>query len=195
MGIIVTGKSRIGGRDMLSTHDFEGLYGVTEEHALNFWATNLQETMGSEQWFQICDSTGVYLASVLGHFCLQSIDRMAILSTDYSPGDGEFRQFADLTQIAEMMMGQLTTARSPRWMESAGAHILLYAGFFYNHNKARHNINFYSRIGRDCYLMAAVGEREKTMKLMAKEFDRYLFCLAHLHRHLREKRYLINANN
>src|SRR5258708_7107893 len=28
--------------------DFEGLYGVTEERALNFWASNLQEAMGSE---------------------------------------------------------------------------------------------------------------------------------------------------
>jgi len=62
---------------MPSTHDFdfEGLYGVTEERALNFWASNLQETMGSERWAQICNSTGVYLASVLGHFCLQPVDR------------------------------------------------------------------------------------------------------------------------
>jgi hypothetical protein len=180
---------------MPSTHDFEELYGVTEERTLNFWVSNLQETMGSERWFQIRDSTGVYLASVLGHFCLQSADRMESLSADYSPNDGEFRQFADLTQIAEMMMGQLTTARNPLWMESAGAHILLYAGFFYSHNRQRHNIDFFSRIGRDCYLMAAVGGRERTMKLMAKEFDKYLFCLAHLHRHLREKRFLINPKN
>jgi hypothetical protein len=175
--------------------EFEDLYGVTEERALNFWASHLHDTIGSEHWSQIRDSTGVYLASVLGHFCLQSIDRMEVLSPDYNPGDQEFRQFADLTQIAELMMQQLTCARNPLWMESAGAHILLYAGFFQNQNKNRHNIEFYSHLGRECYLMAAVGKREKVMKLMAAGFSQYLFHLATLHRNLRESRYLIRTDN
>src|SRR5271168_3369100 len=180
---------------MPSSRDFEDLYGVTEERALNFWASNLHDAMGSEQWSQIRDSTGVYLASVLGHFCLQPIDRMEILSPDYNPGDQEFRQFADLTQIAELMMQQLTSARNPLWMESAGAHILLYAGFFQNQNKNRHNIEFYSALGRECYLMAAVGERARVMKMMATGFNQYLFHLANLNRHLRESRYLIRTEN
>ncbi len=180
---------------MPSTDYFEELYGVTEERALNFWASHLHEVIGSKQWSQICDSTGVYLASVLGHFCLQSVDRMEILSPDYNPSDQEFRQFADLTQIAEMMMRQLTSAKNPLWMESAGAHILLYAGFFQNQNKDRHNIEFYSAMGRECYLMAAVGKRARMMKLMATGFDQYLFHLANLHRHLRESRYLIRTEN
>ena len=181
--------------DMPSTDYFEELYGVTEEGALNFWASHLHEVIGSKQWSQICDSTGVYLASVLGHFCLQSVDRMEILSPDYSPSELEFRQFADLTQIAELMMRQLTSAKNPLWMESAGAHILLYAGFFQNQNKDRHNIEFYSAMGRECYLMAAVGKRERMMKLMAAGFNQYLFHLANLHRHLRESRYLIRPEN
>ena len=184
---------------MPSTHDFdfdfEDLYGVTEERALNFWVSNLHDAIGNKQWSQIRDSTGVYLASVLGHFCLQSVDHAEALSPDYSPGDQEFRQFADLTQIAELMMQQLTTAKNPLWMESAGAHILLYAGFFQDQNKNRHNIEFYSHIGRECYLMAAVGKRERIMKLMAADFHQYLFHLATLHQHLRESRYLIRAEN
>jgi hypothetical protein len=174
---------------------FEDLYGVTEERALNFWSSHLHETMGNKQWSQIGDSTGVYLASVLGHFCLQSVDRTEALSPDYSPGDQEFRQFADLTQIAELMMRQLTSARNPLWMESAGAHILLYAGFFQDQNKNRHNIEFYASLGRECYLMAAVGKRERIMKLVAEGFDRYLFHLANLQQHLRESRYLIRGDN
>jgi hypothetical protein len=180
---------------MSATNYFEELYGVTEERALNFWVSNLEETIGSEQWSQIRDSTGVYLASVLGHFCLQSVDRMEALSPDYSPGDTEFRQFADLTQIAELMMRQLTSAKNPMWMESAGAHILLYAGFFQNQNKDRHNIGFYSTMGKECYLMAAVGKRAKIMKLMAAGFSEYLFHLATLHRNLQESRYLIRPVN
>jgi hypothetical protein len=180
---------------MLSTQDFEDLYGVTEERLLNFWASNLQDTMGSNRWGQIRDSTGVYLASVLGHFCLQPTDRVEALSPEYSPGDGEFRQFADLTQIAEMMMQQLTTAKNPAWMESAGAHILLYAGFFQSQNRHRHNIEFFSSLGRECYRMAAVGKREPTMKRMAAEFAEYLYHLAEMHRNLRESRYLIRPVN
>ena len=176
---------------MPSTLDFNGLYGVTEEQALNFWVYNLQETMGVKRWSQIRDSTGIYLASVLANFCLESIDRKEILSSDYNPGVRNFRQFADLTQIAEMMLRQLASANNPRWMESAGAHILLYAGFFNSQNRGRHNIDFFSRIGRDCYCMAAVGNRERTMKLMAEGFDEYLFSLADLHKCLNEKKYLI----
>lgn len=180
---------------MPSTQDFEHLYGVTEERALNFWATHLQDAMGPGRWARIRDSTGVYLASVMGHFSLQSMDRMEALSPDYNPGETEFRQFADLTQIAELMLRQLTSARNPLWMESAGAHILLYAGFFQDQNKGRHNIDYFATVGRDCYLMAAVGKREKTMKLMAAEFGQYLFHLAELHRNLRESRYLIRTDN
>src|ERR1700727_716395 len=180
---------------MPSPDYFDELYGVTEENALNFWTSHLHETIGSEQWSLIRDSSGVYLASVLGHFCLQSVDRMATLSPDYSPGDQEFRQFADLTQIAEMMMRQLTSAKNPLWMESAGAHILLYAGFFQAQNKHRHNIAFYSAMGRECYMMAAVGKRAKMMKLMAAGFSQYLLHLANLHRHLQDSRYLIRMNN
>ena len=182
----------------MTTQDFEDLYGVTEERSLNFWASNLQDTVGSQRWAEIRDSTGVYLASVLGHFCLQPVDRAEALSPDYSPGDQEFRQFADLTQIAELMMRQLTSARNPMWMESAGAHILLYAGFFQEQNKGRHNIEFFSSIGRECYLMAAVGKRAKMMKMMkmmAEEFNQCLFHLANLHRNLRENRYLIRTES
>jgi hypothetical protein len=180
---------------MPSTNYFDELYGVTEACALNFWASNLHEAIGSTQWSQISDSTGVYLASVLGHFCLQSVDHAEALSPDYTPGDQEFRQFADLTQIAELMLRQLTSAKNPLWMESAGAHILLYAGFFQNQNKHRHNIAFYSALGRECYHMAAVGKRERIMKLMADGFDQYLMHLANLHQHLRESRYLIRMDN
>jgi hypothetical protein len=187
------GKSGCGDTEMPSTQDFEDLYGVTEERALNFWASHLQEAVGTRRWAQICNSTGVYLASVLGHFCLQPLDRMEILSPDYSPGDHEFRQFADLAQIAELMMQQLSSANNPLWMESAGAHILLYAGFFQDQNKGRHNIEFFSAIGKECYLMAAVGKREKVMKLMANGFHQYLFHLADVHRNLRESRYLIRT--
>ena len=67
---------------MPSAQDFEELYGVTEERALNFWVSHLHELLGTERWGQIRDSTGVYLASVLGHFCLQSTDRLAVLSPD-----------------------------------------------------------------------------------------------------------------
>jgi hypothetical protein len=76
-----------------------------------------------------------------------------------------------------------------------GSHILLYAGFFQDQNKDRHNIQFYSSLGRECYLMGAVGERAGIMKLMAKGFNQYLFHLANLHRHLQENRYPIRPVN
>lgn len=179
----------------MNDFDFEGLYGVTEERVLNFWACHLEEIFGTSEWSQIRESTGLYLASVLGHFCLQPVDHGHALSPDYNPPDYDFRQYADLTQIAESMLTQMTTAKSPAWMESAGAHILLYAGFFQTQHRARHNIDFFSAIGRDCYLMAAVGKRERIMRMMASGFADYLMHLAELHRHLQERRYLIHPQN
>ena len=70
---------------MPSDHYFEELYGVTEERALNFWATNLREAIGTERLARISDSTGIYLASVLGHFCLQSVDRMEVALSGLQP--------------------------------------------------------------------------------------------------------------
>jgi hypothetical protein len=93
------------------------------------------------------------------------------------------------------MMRQLTSASNPLWMESAGAHILLYAGFFQSQNRNRHNIEFFATMGRECYLMAAVGRRAKMMKLMASGFSQYLFHLANLHQHLRESRFLIRTDS
>ena len=113
---------------MPCARDFEELYGVTEEGALNFCVSHLEETIGSEHWSQIRDSTGVYIASVLGHFCLQSIDRRAVLSPDYNPDELEFRQFADLTQIAEMMMRQLTSASKPAPSGLSSKDLLLIGG-------------------------------------------------------------------
>jgi hypothetical protein len=43
--------------------------------------------------------------------------------------------------------------------------------------------------------MAAVGKREKTMRLLAAEFGQYLFHLANVHRNLREHRYLVRPVN
>jgi hypothetical protein len=40
-------------------------------HQLHHPLPSSTAAMGSKQWSQICDSTGVYLASVLGQFCLQ----------------------------------------------------------------------------------------------------------------------------
>jgi hypothetical protein len=93
------------------------------------------------------------------------------------------------------MMCQLTSTKNPLWMESAGAHILLYAGFFQDQHKRRHNIEFFAAMGRECYLMAAVGKRARTMTMMADGFHQYLFHLADLQRQLRESRYLIKPDN
>ena len=176
-------------------HDFEGLHGVTKEQVFVFWTSNLRETMGDKRWLETCNSTGFYLARVLSHFSLQSTDSAEALSPDYSPGEEELRAFADLTQIAEMLMTSLRDAKNPRWMESAGAHILLHAGFFYSQNKRRRDIPFFSEKGRECYMMAAMGKRGKTMELVARRFDEHLFHFTRLHKHLEEKRYLINVEH
>lgn len=173
------------------TSEYGELCEVSRENVFNFWTENLQESMGAEEWRRIGDPTGIYLAGVLGYFCLHSEDRVQLLSANNRPDERAFRRFADLSQVAEMMMCRLSAARHPSWMEAAGAHILLYAGFFHHYYHARYNIKFFSKLGKECYLGAAVGQRQETMKLMAREFEQSLFHLFCLRQHLEEKKYLI----
>lgn len=131
----------------------------------------------------------------MGHFCLQPVDRAQLLSDDYNPGEEEFRQFADLTQIAELMMRQLTSANNPlvdgigRSAHSAVRGILPEP----EPSPPQHRVLLLD--GPRRYLMAAVGKRARMMKLMAAEFGQYLFHLANLHRNLQQNRYLIRTDN
>ena len=165
------------------------LYGVDKQAVLNFWNLHVQEAVGPE-WDKVRRPVQSYLLTVLSHFCLEPQDRALVRSDQYKPGPDEFRQFADLGQIAEFMMYQLISA-TPASMESAGAHILLYAGFFRDHYAQRHNLPTFTRIGRDCYRMAAVGERERVLRQVAAGFEKYLSYMATLHDYLAFKRYLI----
>ena len=166
------------------------LYEVDKEAVLNFWNLHVHEAVGPE-WDQVRRPVRSYLLTVLSHFCLEPQDRALVRSEAYKPGPDEFRQFADLSQIAEFMMSQLISA-SPTSMESAGAHILLYAGFFRKHSAQRHYLPTFTSIGRDCYRMAAVGERERVLRQVAAGFAKYLLYLSTLHDYLSFKRYLIN---
>jgi hypothetical protein len=169
------------------------LYGVTEERALNFWAAHLQDEMGSARWAQIRDSTGVYLASVLGHFCLQSVDRLAVLSGRLQSGRGRVPAVCrpDPDCGAD---DAATDQREESAVDGVGrrAHSAV-CGILPEPEPASAQHRVLATMGRDCYLMAAVGKREKMMKLMAAEFGQYLFHLANVHRNLRESRYLIRA--
>lgn len=173
----------------MQSEGFVSLYGVNKQDVLNFWYTSLREAAGSN-WTRLHHSVQAYLVTVLAHFCLEAHDRKLMLSDAYKPMPDEFRQFADLRQVAEMMMNQF--AASPAWMESAGAHILLYAGFFRKQQSRRYNLSLYTQIGKNCYSMAAVGEREKVLRRVASDFDRHLADFANLHQYLRYKRYLIS---
>ena len=174
---------------MSDSANYIELYGVDKQAVLNYWYLHFQEALGN-QWARVHRPVQTYLLTVLSHFCLEPQDRALTLSEAYKPSPDEFRQFADLSQIAEFMMHQLISA-TPKLMESAGAHILLYAGFFRQHYGKRHNLPTFSRIGRDCYYMAAVGEREEVLREVATGFDQYLSYMGTLHDYLQFKKFLI----
>lgn len=68
-----------------------------------------------------------YLLTILAHFCLEPQNRTLVLSDGYKPAADEFRQFSDLSQIAQLMTSHLFSA-NPAWTESARAHLQLYSG-------------------------------------------------------------------
>ena len=145
---------------MPSTDYFEELYGVTEERALN-WKPHSHEAIGSQLWSEICDSTGVYLPACLVIFACSRSNGMAILSPDYSPGDsGVPTVCRSNANRGTHDASSSPSAKNPLWMESAGAHILLYAvdSFKAKTRTATTSSSIRRHGSRECYLMAAVGK-------------------------------------
>ena len=127
----------------------------------------------------------LYNASVLAHYAQISIDA----DTPMGPS-------ADLAAVFDHFVADMSALADPLMLETAGAQCLLFAGFFEEQMRRRHNIHWYSEIGAGFYRRAAVAEQSaskaKLLDTIGRHFEPWRRRHARLSHELRDSPYLIS---
>jgi hypothetical protein len=133
---------------------------VTDSEALQFFFERLRDIAEDAP---TADEL-LYNASVLAHFATTSTLSM----TDFPPSP------TSLTTIFDVFLLDRSQHADPDIMEAAGSQCLLLTGFFQDHLRHRHNVEWYGNLGADFYELAAHLGRNRTrnrlMETMAARF-------------------------
>jgi|SRR5579863_992146 len=133
---------------------------VTDSEALQFFFERLRGIAEDAP----ADDELLYNASVLAHFATTSTVSM----TDFPPGP------ISLTTVFDVFLLDRSQHADPDIMEAAGSQCLLLTGFFQDHLRHRHNVEWYGGLGADFYQSAAhLGRnptRRRLMETMAERF-------------------------
>ena len=134
-----------------------------------------------------------YTASVLAHYA--QVSRVSA---------GDLPISADLSDVFDQFVMQVLlgdkdmnlVGRDPRVTEIAGSQTLLFAGFFRDQMRARHNVKAYDRYGQTFYHLSSQActnlEQKYLLTNMAENFPVWARTCCKLHRTLRNRYYLIN---
>lgn len=157
------------------------LLAVDERRTLEFFVTGLQD---------VCDG-GVdrqellYNASVLAHYALVSTH-----STTDLPAP------ATLLGVFDQFVLDDTVADDGQLLETAGAQCLLFAGFFEDQARRRHNIEWYASLGAAFFSRAAARQRStrkaSLLDTLSRHFEPWRRRHARLGRELRAQPYLLD---
>jgi len=125
-----------------------------------------------------------YNASVLAHHAQVSTQSTADMPTP-----------ATLSEVFDAFVLDTSMSHDSAMMEAAGAQCLMLAGFFADQMKARHQIQWYAKLGAGFYDRAAAHERStKKAKLLdgiARRFEPWRQRHSQLSRELRDQPYLL----
>jgi hypothetical protein len=156
------------------------LFATGERQTLDFFYLHLKD---------VCES-GVdrlellYTASVLAHHALVSTRFTDQLATPATLGAVLDHFVLDTTLLHDGVM-----------MESAGAQCLVFAGFFQDQMRGRHNIRWYAGLGASFYSRAADLERSedkaRLLNAIAEGFEPWRRRCVRLSRDLRDRPYLL----
>lgn len=103
---------------------------------------------------------------------------------------------ADLSEVFDQFVF-LSTA-DPEILEIGGSQLLLFAGFFRDQAKSRHNVNWYDKVGQCFYDRASThsGEAKKRFlfERMSDSFPEWALICRDLNRSFRDNRFLLRLN-
>jgi len=156
------------------------LLATDHRQALEFFFQRLKDVSGPD----VDQQELLYNASVLAHYAQVSTQAAFDLAAP-----------ANLSVVFDQFVFDTTLADDPQMMETAGAQCLVFAGFFEDQMRRRHNIHWYATLGATFLSRAAVREpsRQKAELLarMASRFEPWRQRHARLSRDLRDQPFLL----
>lgn len=160
---------------------FQELYAVNSDAALSFFVTGLRSVTRVEGSAR--EDEMYYVASVLAHYSLTSrFDTESIV------------QLANLSEVLDLFVFQ-DGSDDPKILEAGGSQILLFAGFFRDQMRRRHNLAWFDGIGQSFYRRASWHSRDhKKRRLfdsLSESFPGWAVCCGELSKTLREERFLL----
>jgi hypothetical protein len=164
---------------MSKDEHLQGLLSVTHNQTLEFFLMSLKD---------VCEE-GVdqrelfYTASVLATFAQVSTASATDLPTP-----------ASLSAVFDHFVFNNSLRDDPLMIEIAGAQCLLLTGFFQDQMARRHNIKWYSELGRGFFKRASVStslDRRWILSSLSVNFEAWRERHARLSRELRDQQYLL----
>ena len=116
---------------------FEELVAIDSKRAFNFFLASLKETALTER---LKDDEMFYVASVLAHY--SQTPRFDATSMPC---------MANLSEVFDNFVLQTTRLTDSEILEFGGSQVLLFAGFFRDQMRRRHNVEWYDQVGQSLY--------------------------------------------
>jgi hypothetical protein len=161
---------------------FGELLAVDSQRALEFFLIGLTDVSDSS----VDRQELLYNASILAHYAQVS-----------TRADTEMPAPADLSAVFDQFVANTAVPGDGLLMETAGAQCLLFAGFFEDQMRGRHNVRWYSELGAGFFTRAAsrTASRQKAglLTMLARHFEPWRRRQARLSRELRQQAYLLSS--
>src|SRR5947209_18114406 len=104
---------------------------------------------------------------------------------------------ANLNDVFDQFVLDPTCLSDSLLLETAGAQCLVFAGFFEDQMRRRHNIRWYAELGASFFSRAArqepFPEKARLLDTIARRFEPWRQCHARLSRELRHQVYVLNT--
>jgi hypothetical protein len=163
---------------------FNELVAVDSNKALNFFVSGLRSIERTAR-FRADDL--LYVATILAHYSQTSrceVNGMPVL--------------ADLSEVFDYFVcpSCLAPLNEAETLATGGAQVLLFAGFFRNQMRRRHNVKWYDQVGQALYDKASryTTDNPKKRELfdrVAEHFPVWALACRDLHAYFDESRYLL----
>lgn len=163
---------------------FEELVAIDSQNAFNFFLAGLRETAVTERFKQ---DEMFYVASILAHYALTS--RFDTTSTPC---------MANLSEVFDNFVLQTSELTDSHLLEFGGSQVLLFAGFFRDQMRRRHNVKWYDQVGQSLYEKASQHsnnlKKRELFDRLSESFPAWTIVCRDLSRTLHENRLLLRIN-
>jgi hypothetical protein len=170
----------------MATTILEELFGVDESRAFSFFCVGLRELVNNQTRRPIPQRELFYVASVLAHHSLVPRSNNECLL----PAD-------NLSDVFDFLILQGFGSNDLEILKMGGSQILLFAGFFRNQMKYRHNVDWYDHFGQSIYDRVSQISRDRDQRMLFEGLsERLPFWTATCQKFntvCRDRRFLLNV--